>query len=418
MSFNLFLYYCAVFGAYAALSAAFISRLVTQGVTSELLQSVIDGALVGALISFAVGVLDTVWSTGKSDIKRLVIRSLGAGFVGLFLSTPWRFVEEMGMDMAAWVWQHLGLALVLSVFDWIIAVFRWLMELVSLWLRGLDRLLLQPPSGRGGGLAARCVVSLIISPFVYMVRAVLLIFVEPQVNPVKHFPVVTVGHKLMLTMAPGIASSISASTGKNYFEVLTAVTSILTLIPGFLGFLAWELKENWRLYKANQAKYVRPVMFGGHGESMKGMLAPGFHSGTLPKLFRRLRRADPVSRVILAEALNHDEHLIHGFFQEELVEVWRLCPGVPELSIKAVKVGPRHVEAVLSLEGHGPFVLTLAWRGWWMEALVGIPEVEHQLREKLELLVEGLWQKAGALVARADWDKANMQITQPMGLVC
>jgi|694.fasta_scaffold01521_23 MFS family permease len=84
MSFNLFLYYCAVFGAYAALSAAFISRLVTQGVTSELLQSVIDGALVGALISFAVGVLDTVWSTGKSDIKRLVIRSLGAGFVGLF----------------------------------------------------------------------------------------------------------------------------------------------------------------------------------------------------------------------------------------------------------------------------------------------------------------------------------------------
>ena len=334
-----------------------------------------------------------------------------AGFVGLFLSTPWRFVEEMGMDMAAWVWQHLGLALVLSVFDWIIAVFRWLMELVSLWLRGLDRLLLQPPSGRGGGLAARCVVSLIISPFVYIVRAVLLIFVEPQVNPVKHFPVVTVGHKLMLTMAPGIASSISASTGKNYFEVLTAVTSILTLIPGFLGFLAWELKENWRLYKANQAKYVRPVMFGGHGESMKGMLAPGFHSGTLPKLFRRLRRADPVSRVILAEALNHDEHLIHGFFQEELVEVWRLCPGVPELSIKAVKVGPRHVEAVLSLEGHGPFVLTLAWRGWWMEALVGIPEVEHQLREKLELLVEGLWQKAGALVARADWDKAIPDLT-------
>jgi len=88
MSFNLFLYYCAIFGAYAALSAAFISRLVTQSVTSELLQSVIDGALVGALISFAVGVLDTVWSTGKSDIKRLVIRSLGAGFV-VFLVVFW-----------------------------------------------------------------------------------------------------------------------------------------------------------------------------------------------------------------------------------------------------------------------------------------------------------------------------------------
>jgi hypothetical protein len=84
MSFNLFLYYCAIFGAYAALSAAFISRLATHSIGSELVQSIIDGALVGAFISFAVGALDTIWSTGKSDIKRLVIRSMGAGFVGVF----------------------------------------------------------------------------------------------------------------------------------------------------------------------------------------------------------------------------------------------------------------------------------------------------------------------------------------------
>ncbi len=83
MSFNLFLYYCAIFGAYAALCASFFSRIATAAISSELIQTIIDGALVGALVSFAVAILDTVWSTGKSDIKRLVIRSLGAGFVGL-----------------------------------------------------------------------------------------------------------------------------------------------------------------------------------------------------------------------------------------------------------------------------------------------------------------------------------------------
>lgn len=36
--------------------------------------------------------------------------------------------------------------------------------------------------------------------------------------------------------------------------VLTIVKFVVTLKFSFLVFLAWELKENWRLYKANQAK--------------------------------------------------------------------------------------------------------------------------------------------------------------------
>ena len=38
--------------------------------------------------------------------------------------------------------------------------------------------------------------------------------------------------------------------------VLTIVKFVVTLKFSFLVFLAWELKENWRLYKANQAKDV------------------------------------------------------------------------------------------------------------------------------------------------------------------
>jgi hypothetical protein len=56
------------------------------------------------------------------------------------------------------------------------------------------------------------------------------------------------------------------------------------------GFLAWELKENWRLYAANRSATLRPVQVGHHGETMRRLLLPGFHSGTIPKLFARLRR--------------------------------------------------------------------------------------------------------------------------------
>jgi hypothetical protein len=64
------------------------------------------------------------------------------------------------------------------------------------------------------------------------------------------------------------------------------------LLPGVFGFLVWELKSNWLLYEANRPLYLRPVVIGHHGETLVRLLRPGFHSGTVPKLFARLRRAE------------------------------------------------------------------------------------------------------------------------------
>ena len=50
---------------------------------------------------------------------------------------------------------------------------------------------------------------------------------------------------------------------------------IFTGIPGIFGFLAWELKENWRLYAANRPPRLKPVVLGHHGETMRGLLRPG-----------------------------------------------------------------------------------------------------------------------------------------------
>ena len=71
---------------------------------------------------------------------------------------------------------------------------------------------------------------------------------------------------------------------------------IIWCIPGIFGFLAWELRENWRLYAANRANRLRRVIIGSHGESMLRLLRPGFHSGTIPKRFAKLRRAERKAR--------------------------------------------------------------------------------------------------------------------------
>ncbi len=126
------------------------------------------------------------------------------------------------------------------------------------------------------------------------------VLVEPQVNPVKHFPLVTVAHKLMLPFLPLVTRVMSDLLDPLVPKWISIpfVTLTMLLLPGLAGFLVWELKENWKLYAANHASAtplgladhrVEPAIVGSHGETMRGFLRRGFHSGTLPKAFDRLR---------------------------------------------------------------------------------------------------------------------------------
>ena len=105
-------------------------------------------------------------------------------------------------------------------------------------------------------------------------------------------------------------------------------------LPGIFGFLVWELKENWRLYQANRKNMLTPVAVGSHGETVARLLRPGFHSGTLPKLFRRLRRLEHQeasfrrfsSRRAGSDQLEHVENAIRSFVERELIRLLKACP--------------------------------------------------------------------------------------------
>jgi hypothetical protein len=93
------------------------------------------------------------------------------------------------------------------------------------------------------------------------------------------------------------------------------------LLPGLAGFLVWEFKENWRLYRANQSPTLRPEIIGHHGETMLRLMRPGLHSGTLPKLYARLRHGKRRASRKQYEALHHLRARLRQFVERNLLAI-------------------------------------------------------------------------------------------------
>jgi hypothetical protein len=221
-------------------------------------------------------------------------------------------------------------------FGWeiLVSIFRGIMNLFEAMLEAIDRVLyavdemLRFRAGQGrSAVAAKMVLGVLWFYIAYVTRFVINLLVEPQINPIKHFPVVTVSHKLLIPTIPFVGRLLK-TVGVPQPNWTAGV--IITSIPGIFGFLAWEFKENWKLYKANRGKSVRPVRVGSHGETIASFLRPGFHSGTIPKIFGRLRKAKrraglgraalrPGATARHLHALEHVRHAIEAFVGREFV---------------------------------------------------------------------------------------------------
>src|SRR5206468_9262956 len=122
-------------------------------------------------------------------------------------------------------------------------LFRWLLDRVEQMIYAVDERLRFREGESSFSFVSKLIFGLFWFVITYVVRLVLILFIEPQVNPIKHFPVVTVSHKLTLLAVAPVSEALKINP--------VTVGGVLGLIPGVFGFLAWELKENWRLYRAN-----------------------------------------------------------------------------------------------------------------------------------------------------------------------
>jgi hypothetical protein len=214
--------------------------------------------------------------------------------INLFLnSSIGRYADEWLTDVLVRAWHDLRMRLFAAAIQFVADWSHRVMEYLERVLYAVDEWLRFRAGDSRISIAYKAVMSVVWAVMTYCIRIYATLLIEPQVNPIKHFPVVTVSHKIMLpyslVLTRIVATPLEPFLGKILANAIAAVT--VFLMPGLFGFLVWELKENWRLYAANRSRVLKPSIIGRHGESLPRLLRPGFHSGTAPKLFARLRRS-------------------------------------------------------------------------------------------------------------------------------
>jgi hypothetical protein len=351
---------------------------------------------------------------------RLLVRSGWAipTILVLAYNTPWGWViqDRIAGAIADW-WRVIRVNLIPGLITGILDAFQAVSNWIERRLYAVDEWLRFRGGDSQGSLAMKAVIGLVWFPFAYVTRFAFYLLLEPQINPVKHFPVVTVSHKVILPLTPSLADALNVSEA--------TAAGILGCIPGIFGFIAWELMANWRLYRANRPDRLRPVMIGSHGETMRGLLRPGFHSGTVPKLYRKLRKADrrgedaPSARYHYE--LAHVAEAVERFVERELV---RLLEGSSRwgglrAEVAGVRFGCQRLVVDIAVPELGPGVCALSFENWGGQIETGIELAKWADRLKADqraaflVAVRGLADMAGA--KRIDGCPPDLDSTGAMG---
>lgn len=335
--------------------------------------------------------------------------ALFAAFTAFLNSRLGREVEELLADAAMQAWRRLGLPILTGLFYFVVDLFHGIVEAAERLIYMVDEWL----QFRTGETRLKFFAKALLVPLwllaAYVLRFCINLLIEPQINPIKHFPVVTVSHKLLLPFIPAFGALLSQTMEKEL--AYTVAGLIITGIPGIFGFLVWELKENWRLYAANRARGLPPAVVGHHGETMGRLFRPGIHSGTIPKLFAKLRRAarrtppgtDGRAVLLRLRAIRRVQGAIREFVERELVELLHQVPQSLQiqLHVGGVHISTNRARILLerTAEPGMPLELAFEMRSGWLVARVVDAGFAAQLRPServvLETALAGLCQLAG-----------------------
>ncbi len=366
----------------------------------------------------------------------------------LLNSRTGRALQETLLDWAVQTWLRYGWRLLSGLLLSVVDLFSALLENIERLLYAVDEWLRFRSGESRFTLVLKGIFGLFWFGVTYFTQFCVTVLIEPQINPVKHFPVVTVSHKILLPTIPFFARRLRMAAAALGYHLdmamaVTIVTSVIWAIPGVFGFLFWELRGNWRLYAANRPKTLKPAIIGHHGERLSRLLRWGFHSGTIPKLFAKLRRAQ--RRAIATgnktaahkchHALEHVELAMRRFVQRELIGLLAQVPGwkSPLPQVKRVQLSNHRVridlacdtadpnsshyqplQIIFQLEG-GWLVADIAERGWAERLSDGQAQI-------LATALRGFFKAAGVdilrqqLVAQFPEPVPPIRIT-PQGLV-
>jgi len=381
-----------------------------------------------------------IWYVTPLSAQTLPV-SIGGAFV-LFVVSSFAMGSRLGelladafFDWLGPTWQVVSRRVLPDLLRLIADTFRSVMDLVARAMYRVDELLRFREGDHRFWIVPKAVIGLFWFVIAYVVRLYVTLLIEPEINPLKHIPVVTVAAKLMIPLTKVLLSALyTAFSPLGPVIATTAAGATLFVLPGFFGFLAWELKENWKLYRASRPKALPASHVGHHGETMGALMIPGVHSGTLPKIYERWRRAaerEDAEAVVggkdrrpmaegsqgrFREGLHDVEQSVRRFVERELAALLMRSPRwkFGAIEVGAVELGSNRVRVKLTCAALAPdpaeiafdeqsgLVLASVWQPGFLLAL----ETGSDGRQLFENALAGVYQLAGVDLAREQVEAA------------
>ncbi len=364
-----------------------------------------------------------IWALLQVSLPEPVGRWLHFGglflLVNLVANSPFgRRAEEITLDWLIRNWHFLRVKVFAGLLRMVISFFQRVLNRLDGVLYRVDELLRFRSGETFLKLTAKAILGTLWFFASYVVRLYVNLLIEPQVNPIKHFPVVTVAHKITLPMFPTLKGflvrPLEPAIGRVTAEAVAGTT--VFLMPGIFGFLVWELKENWRLFAKNRSALLRPSAMGTHGETLPRLLRPGFHSGTVPKIFARLRHAtrtaretgDVSGRHRALAGLQSVSHAVRYFIEREFFGVLHSSAAFRDARLILTRVDLALNRISVSVTGFttGPATLTIDFEeqaGWILVGLRGaafLKELPPIQQTDLRNALAGLYALCGVELIR------------------
>lgn len=305
---------------------------------------------------------------GDSQLWLWVGVPLTAALSLFFWTRPGRRFVEASRDWWVQGLRDLKNDIIPGVIGAVLEFFKKVVERVEVVLYVVDQWLRYRRGDSRLGVALKAFFGLLWSVVAYLVRLIVNLVAEPQLNPIKHFPVVTVAHKVTIPWSLAVFESLKEAGMGEAAASFLGLVAFQLIVPGLAGFLVWEFKENWRLYRANRKPALMPVIVGSHGEPVYRLLRPGFHSGTVPTLFKKLRKAERQGKALIArrlhEDLHHVEEAMERFVERELKALLVTSGQLPEaaaLQVEHVHLTPARISIEIGCPALGPQPMCLAF---------------------------------------------------------